>query len=214
NPDDPMSTSIEDDDHDSERDIPILEKFLDNYSLSLNDNESYHFDIPSPYRPPAKPPDGKIGTLNIKMMGDVSDQKVSIPGLTISRISNKEKSPDLLSHQGLEVFQPSAEVFNTRRQEMEETFHVTFYVSISQTSTEGDAINFNEVNSFLDDEFKPIITSLPIIFSTLEDSSIPNIKVVVLALDEAIYPKPAATFESTDLQKDDSDEPIDDHPLL
>nr|GFC45570.1 hypothetical protein [Tanacetum cinerariifolium] len=25
--------------------------------------------------PPAKPPDGNIGTLNIKMMGDVSDQK-------------------------------------------------------------------------------------------------------------------------------------------
>nr|GEY77692.1 hypothetical protein [Tanacetum cinerariifolium] len=37
--------------------------------------ESYHFDIPSPYRPPAKPPDGNAGTLNIKMMGDVSDQK-------------------------------------------------------------------------------------------------------------------------------------------
>nr|GEX78192.1 3-methyl-2-oxobutanoate hydroxymethyltransferase 2, mitochondrial [Tanacetum cinerariifolium] len=34
------------------------------------------FDIPSPYRPPAKPLDGDIGTLNIKMLGDVSDQKV------------------------------------------------------------------------------------------------------------------------------------------
>nr|GEU91690.1 hypothetical protein [Tanacetum cinerariifolium] len=59
NSDDPMPPSIEDDDHDSERDIPILEKLLDNYSLSLNDNESYHFDIPSPYRPPTKPPNGK-----------------------------------------------------------------------------------------------------------------------------------------------------------
>nr|GEX68844.1 hypothetical protein [Tanacetum cinerariifolium] len=29
----------------------------------------------SPYRPPAKPPDGITGTLNIKMLGDVSDQK-------------------------------------------------------------------------------------------------------------------------------------------
>nr|GEX72155.1 hypothetical protein [Tanacetum cinerariifolium] len=29
-----------------------------NYSLSLPATESYHFDIPSPYRPPAKPPDG------------------------------------------------------------------------------------------------------------------------------------------------------------
>nr|GEX50006.1 hypothetical protein [Tanacetum cinerariifolium] len=46
-----------------------------------DNNESYHFDIPSPYRPPAKPPDGNTVTLNIKMMGDVSDQKLSsIPG--------------------------------------------------------------------------------------------------------------------------------------
>nr|GEV01979.1 hypothetical protein [Tanacetum cinerariifolium] len=98
-----------DDDYDSGRDITILEELLNNYSLSLPDNESYHFDIPSPYRPPAKPPDGKTGTLNIKMMGDVSDQKVPIPGLTITRILNQEKSPDLLPYQGLEAFQHSAE---------------------------------------------------------------------------------------------------------
>nr|GEZ60636.1 hypothetical protein [Tanacetum cinerariifolium] len=104
-----MPPGIEDDDDDSERDIPILEKFLDNYSLSLPDNESYHFDMPSPYRPPAKPPDGNTGTLNIKMLGDVSDQKVPIPNLTITRVLNQEKSPDLLSHVGLEAFQPSAE---------------------------------------------------------------------------------------------------------
>nr|GEU50599.1 hypothetical protein [Tanacetum cinerariifolium] len=109
NPDDPMPPSIEDDDYDSERDIPLLEELLDSYSLSLPANESYHFDIPSPYRPPTKPPDGDTGTLNIKMIGDVSDQKVPIPNLTIIRILNQEKSPDLLSHLGLEAFQPSAE---------------------------------------------------------------------------------------------------------
>nr|GEX43384.1 hypothetical protein [Tanacetum cinerariifolium] len=109
NPDNPMSSGIKDDDYDSGRDIMILEELLDNYSLSLPANESYHFDIPSPYRPPAKLPDGKTGTLNIKMMGDVSDQKVPIPGLTITHILNQEKLPDLLSHQGLEAFQPSAE---------------------------------------------------------------------------------------------------------
>nr|GEY68121.1 hypothetical protein [Tanacetum cinerariifolium] len=92
-----------------ERDIPILEELLDNYSLSLPTNESYHFDIPLPYRPPTKPPNGNTGTLNIKMMGDVSDQKVPIPNLTITRILNQEKSPDLLSHLGFEDFQPSAE---------------------------------------------------------------------------------------------------------
>nr|GEY97121.1 hypothetical protein [Tanacetum cinerariifolium] len=108
-PDDPMPLGIEDDDHDSGRDIPILEELLDNYSLSHPANESYHFDILSPYRPPVKPPDGKTGTLNIKMMGDVSNQKVPIPGLTITRILNQEKSPDLLPHQGLEALHPSAE---------------------------------------------------------------------------------------------------------
>nr|GEX74344.1 hypothetical protein [Tanacetum cinerariifolium] len=52
NPDDPMPPSIEDDDYVSGRDVSILEEFLDNYSLSLLASESYHFDIPSPYRPP------------------------------------------------------------------------------------------------------------------------------------------------------------------
>nr|GFA05019.1 hypothetical protein [Tanacetum cinerariifolium] len=107
--DDPMPSGIEDDDYDSGRDISILEELLDNYSLSLPANESYRFDIPLPYRPPAKPPDGKTETLNIKMLGDVSDQKVPIPNLTITRIIYQEKSPDLLSHQGFEAFQPSTE---------------------------------------------------------------------------------------------------------
>nr|GEY68083.1 hypothetical protein [Tanacetum cinerariifolium] len=58
--DDPMPLGIEDDDYDSRRDITILEELLDNYSLSLPANESYHFDIPSPYRPPVKPPDDSL----------------------------------------------------------------------------------------------------------------------------------------------------------
>nr|GFA35478.1 hypothetical protein [Tanacetum cinerariifolium] len=98
NPKDPMPSGIEDDDYDSRRDISILEELIDNYSLSLPTNESYHFDIPSLYRPPAKPPDGNTGTL-----------KVPIPNLTITRILNQEKSPDLLSHLGFEAFQHSAE---------------------------------------------------------------------------------------------------------
>nr|GEV74059.1 hypothetical protein [Tanacetum cinerariifolium] len=106
--DDPMPPSIEDDDdNDSKRDILILEELLDNYSFSLPVIESFYFDIPSFSCPPTKPPDGNTGILNIKMMGDVSDQKVPIPGLTITRASNQEKSPDLLSHRGLEIFQPS-----------------------------------------------------------------------------------------------------------
>nr|GEW25799.1 hypothetical protein [Tanacetum cinerariifolium] len=65
-PDDPMSPSVKEDDYDSERDILILEELLDNYSFSLPENESFHFDIPLSSRPPAKSPDGNTGILNIK----------------------------------------------------------------------------------------------------------------------------------------------------
>nr|GEY84768.1 hypothetical protein [Tanacetum cinerariifolium] len=80
----PMPPGIEDDDYDSERDILILEEFLSNDSFSIPENESFHFDIPSSFRPPAKLPYGNTGIFNVK-------------------------SPDLLSHLGLEAFQPSAE---------------------------------------------------------------------------------------------------------
>nr|GEU79861.1 hypothetical protein [Tanacetum cinerariifolium] len=88
NPDYPMPPGIEEDDYDSERDIPILEELLDNYSLSLPEIESYHFDIPSFSRPHAKPPDGYTGILNIKMIGDISEQNVPMPGLMITCVSN------------------------------------------------------------------------------------------------------------------------------
>nr|GEZ03491.1 hypothetical protein [Tanacetum cinerariifolium] len=90
NSDDPMPPGIEEDDDDSERDIPIVEEFLDNYSLSLPTTELYHFDNPLPYRPPAKLPDGNTGTLNIKMRGDVSDQK---PSAECPMIINGKNTP-------------------------------------------------------------------------------------------------------------------------
>nr|GFA53240.1 hypothetical protein [Tanacetum cinerariifolium] len=105
--DDPMPSGIEEDDDDSERDILILKELLDNYSLSHPVNESFHFDISLFSRPLAKPLDGNTGILNIKMMGDVSDQKVPMPRLMITLASNQEKSPDLLSHRGLQNFQLS-----------------------------------------------------------------------------------------------------------
>nr|GEZ10484.1 hypothetical protein [Tanacetum cinerariifolium] len=107
--DDPMPPSIEDDDDNSERDILILEELPSNYSLSLFENESFHFDIPSFSHPPTKTPDGNTGILNIKMMGDISEQKVHIPKLMITLVLNQEKSPDLLSHRGFETFQPFTE---------------------------------------------------------------------------------------------------------
>nr|GFA38624.1 hypothetical protein [Tanacetum cinerariifolium] len=74
-PDDPMPLDIEEDDYDSERDILILEELLSNDSLSLPENESFHFDIPSSSRLPAKPPDGNTGILNVKVMGDIFEHK-------------------------------------------------------------------------------------------------------------------------------------------
>nr|GEW69520.1 hypothetical protein [Tanacetum cinerariifolium] len=103
-PDDPMPPGIEEDDYDSERDILIREELLNNYSLSLPENKLYNFDIPSFSRPPEKPPDGNTGILNIKMMGYNSEQKVPIPGLMITLVSNQEESHDLLSHRGLKFF--------------------------------------------------------------------------------------------------------------
>nr|GEW27100.1 hypothetical protein [Tanacetum cinerariifolium] len=75
---------------------------------SIPEKESFHFDIPSFSRPPAKPPDGNTRILDVKMMGDISDQKVPMPTLMITLIPNQEKSFDLLSHRGLKTFQPSA----------------------------------------------------------------------------------------------------------
>nr|GEX72149.1 hypothetical protein [Tanacetum cinerariifolium] len=45
--DDSMPPDIEEDDYDFERDILVLEELLCNDSLSLPENESFHFDIPS-----------------------------------------------------------------------------------------------------------------------------------------------------------------------
>nr|GEV05116.1 hypothetical protein [Tanacetum cinerariifolium] len=76
---DSMPSSIEEDEYDSERDILILEELPSNDSLSLPENESFHCDIPSSPRPPAKPPDddeiqANSGILTVNVMGDISEQ--------------------------------------------------------------------------------------------------------------------------------------------
>nr|GEU34853.1 hypothetical protein [Tanacetum cinerariifolium] len=103
---------ISEDDYDSERDILILEELVGNDSLSLSENESFHFDIPSSSRPPAKQPDGNSRILNVKVMGDIFEHKVPMPRLMFTQptlVPNQEKSLCLLSHQGHEAFQPSTE---------------------------------------------------------------------------------------------------------
>nr|GEZ78431.1 hypothetical protein [Tanacetum cinerariifolium] len=97
-PDYPMLPGTVDKDYDSERDILIPKDLPSNNSISFAEKESFHFDIPLFPCPPAKPPDGDTGILNIKMMGDISDQKDFMHKLMITLAPHQEKSPDLLSH--------------------------------------------------------------------------------------------------------------------
>nr|GEU64919.1 hypothetical protein [Tanacetum cinerariifolium] len=115
-PDDSMPPGIEDDDYDSKGNILILEELLSNDSLSLLENESFHFDIPSSHRPPAKPSNDDIepnsGILTVKVVGDISEHYVPITRLLPTQptlASNQEKSPHLLSYRGLKAFQLSSE---------------------------------------------------------------------------------------------------------
>nr|GEY00981.1 hypothetical protein [Tanacetum cinerariifolium] len=116
-PDDSIPLSIEDDDYDSEGDMLILEVSLSNDSLSLSENESFHFDIPSSSRPPMKPPDDdeikpNSEILTVKVVGDISEYDISMPRILTTQptlASNKEKSPHLLSHRGFKAFQLSSE---------------------------------------------------------------------------------------------------------
>nr|GEZ65389.1 hypothetical protein [Tanacetum cinerariifolium] len=104
-PDYPMPPGIVDEDYDSERDILILKDLPSNNTLSFAEKESFHFDIPLFSRPLAKPRDGDRGILNIKTMGDIYGQKAFMHELMITLTPHQEKSPDLLSHQGLKAFQ-------------------------------------------------------------------------------------------------------------
>nr|GEX74284.1 hypothetical protein [Tanacetum cinerariifolium] len=69
-----------------DRDVLILEELLSNDSPSLPKNKSFHFDIPSFPRPPAKPPDDdeiepNSGIFTVKIVGDISEHYVPMPRL-------------------------------------------------------------------------------------------------------------------------------------
>nr|GEW93493.1 hypothetical protein [Tanacetum cinerariifolium] len=110
--DDSMPVGIEDNDYDSKADMIILEELLSNDSLSLPENGSFHFDIPSSLRPPVQPSDDDeiethSGILTVKVVGDISKHYVPMPRLLPTQpthVSNQEKSPHLLSHRGLKAF--------------------------------------------------------------------------------------------------------------
>ncbi|GKA55476.1 hypothetical protein Tco_0754425 [Tanacetum coccineum] len=88
-PDDSIPLGIENDDYDSEGDIRFLEELPSNDSLSLPENESFHFDrdyFPSSPQPPTEPPDDGIyfdivpdtGVFT-KVVDDISELHVFMP---------------------------------------------------------------------------------------------------------------------------------------
>nr|GEZ10668.1 hypothetical protein [Tanacetum cinerariifolium] len=92
-PDDSMPPGIKNDDYKSEGDILILEELLSNDSLSLPENESFHFDIPSSFRPPTKPPDDdeiepNSEILIVKVVGDISEHYIKSGEIFSSLISS------------------------------------------------------------------------------------------------------------------------------
>ncbi|GJY23236.1 hypothetical protein Tco_0396894 [Tanacetum coccineum] len=115
-----------------DRDIIFLEELLSNDSPSLPVNESFHFDVPSSPRPPAKPPDDGIyfepdtGVFT-KVVDDISDNStrelyVHVPNIlptlpTLSSMfdtllpfsSENEDKVHLLSHRGFKTFPLSSE---------------------------------------------------------------------------------------------------------
>ncbi|GJU50704.1 hypothetical protein Tco_1220259 [Tanacetum coccineum] len=121
--DDSMPPGMENDDYDSEGNILFLEELLSNDSLSLPENESFHFDVQSSPRPPAKLPDDGIyfepdtGLLTAKVVGDISKHYILMPRLlptqpthcpvidTLFPFSSKnEDKVHLLSHRGFKAF--------------------------------------------------------------------------------------------------------------
>ncbi|GKE58740.1 hypothetical protein Tco_1497925, partial [Tanacetum coccineum] len=92
-PNDSIPPSIENDNYESKGDILFLEEFLSNDSLSLPENESFHFDRyydPSYPRPPVKPRDDDgihfdiepdTGILTAKVVDDISEHYVLMPSI-------------------------------------------------------------------------------------------------------------------------------------
>ncbi|GJY13205.1 retrovirus-related pol polyprotein from transposon TNT 1-94 [Tanacetum coccineum] len=110
----------------------------------------------------------------------------------------------------------SFRVFNIRRQEMEETYHVTFSEddeAISQTSTKGDEINFNKNNSFLDDKFLEPRSKTP--QSSGKDDYFPYVPTFdPLFTNNIIIPDPITPTDQVNNSPDESSEfsIADDHP--
>nr|GEV81627.1 hypothetical protein [Tanacetum cinerariifolium] len=92
-PDDSIPPGNENDDYDLEGDVLFLEELLKNDSISLPENESFHFDHyydPTSPRPPAKPPDDDgiyfddepvTGILTVKVVDNIFERYVHVPNV-------------------------------------------------------------------------------------------------------------------------------------
>nr|GEX91001.1 reverse transcriptase domain-containing protein [Tanacetum cinerariifolium] len=152
-PDYPMSPGIEDNDYDSERDILILKDLLSNDTLSLFEKKSFHFDIPSFSRPPAKPPDDKF-----KDFSDSNDEFSSIDddSFSIDSIDYVEAPPpdyELVSSEVMEIVITEFEALNDNPT----PFYDPIISRTSPTLTPFGESNFflEEVDAFLAVEDEP-----------------------------------------------------------
>nr|GEU74322.1 reverse transcriptase domain-containing protein [Tanacetum cinerariifolium] len=110
-----MPPGIENDKYDSKGDILILEELLSNDSLSLPENESFYFDIPSSPRPPAKPPDddeiepnSRILTVKV-CMRTRNSYFLNNSSVTISRRQNKRRTPNVVEPELRTIVAPMAD---------------------------------------------------------------------------------------------------------
>nr|GEW67958.1 hypothetical protein [Tanacetum cinerariifolium] len=111
---------------------------------------------------------GNTGILNIKMMGDDSEQKVPIPGLMITLVSNQEKSPDLLSHRSLENFLLFAKypmMIHEKNIPILDVPLFHFY-PIDQFKYEGNWVKLNDLKQALRGRHPMPISSLVFLFSS------------------------------------------------
>nr|GEU67309.1 hypothetical protein [Tanacetum cinerariifolium] len=97
------------------------------------------------------------GTIKVKAFMEIAEEEPSVgkADARFDQLGKFDEKADDGFFLGYSQVEKAFRVFNIGRQEMEETYHVTFSEydeAISQSSIEGDAINFNENCSFPDDE--------------------------------------------------------------
>nr|GEY94459.1 hypothetical protein [Tanacetum cinerariifolium] len=148
--DDPMPPGIEDDDYESRRDIPILEKLIDNYSLSL----------PT-----------KVGRIDddilLTIKDDVLREKLLNVNLLIAKIealnANPTPSSDCKtksSSTSLNSLLEETNTFDNSLPEFEAFFFDVEDISSGSTTTPSD-ISLSEYEAFYDDHVKEISSASP-----------------------------------------------------